>query len=698
MHPKSILSFCVLVLVLPISLMAVDLADFQQHFKILPQPQKTEMLAGKGVLPSALRGMYLVNVEERPVMSGALATLPLRKNGGEGIVTLRLQKDLAVPSDEGYLLEVSGGQVTIQGRQSAGLFYGIQTLIQLIEDATDQQIEIPACRITDYPEIAYRAIHLDMKHHLETGHYYYSIIDRLANIKVNAIIIEFEDKLRYRQAPVVGSANAISIEEFAAISRYAQERHIEISPLVQGLGHASFILKHEEYKKLRDDPASDWVFDPLNPETYDLQFALYDDAIKATPYGKYLHVGGDEVGSLGKSELSKKSGMKPLELQMYWLKKVTDFALAHNRIPIFWDDMVFKLADLYKTTYDDKMPVAKVEELWKNNLALLDKNVTLFPKNCVYMRWNYDTPAIPGNRRAIDWYKAHNLKVMAATSAQPIYPMLPRNRSNFNPIKDYCSLTSEKKMDGILCTAWDDCSVHFETIWRGIYDFGLFSWNYEDIQEPQAHTLFRQRFYSPAMADASMDFQNALEDALPFWETALLKEGDRDNYHKDFKLVDLPDPAKPGVWSATYKNKIEGAKKAVQKYTAIKEKIKKAQELSSRNQYALAVMEQINELQIYSAMQLLLLEQYDNAAKGTRKTSLAQVKTFTENFEKLRAQFEDVYGETRILGNPEGYQLDSNFHHHLANGTNNTDWMYVYELAMNKKVSEWVSRQVLTND
>jgi hexosaminidase len=74
------------------------------------------------------------------------------------------------------------------------------------------------------------------------------------------------------------------------------------------------------------------------------------------------------------------------------------------------------------------------------------------------------------------------------------------------------------------------------------------------------------------------------------------------------------------------------------------------------------------------------------------------VKTFTENFEKLRAQFENVYGETRILGNPEGYQLDSNFHHHLANGTNNTDWMYVYELAMNKKVEEWMSRQVLTND
>jgi hypothetical protein len=78
-----------------------------------------------------------------------------------------------------------------------------------------------------------------------------------------------------------------------------------------------------------------------------------------------FHVGGDEVGTLGKSALSKASGMKPLELQMYWLKKVTDFAQKHNRIPIFWDDMVFKLADLYKTTYDPSIPAQEVADQWK---------------------------------------------------------------------------------------------------------------------------------------------------------------------------------------------------------------------------------------------------------------------------------------------------------------------------------------------
>ena len=104
---------------------------------------------------------------------------------------------------------------------------------------------------------------------------------------------------------------------------------------MQGLGHAAFILKHEEYKNLRDTITSDWSFDPMNPETYKLQFSLYEDAIAATPYGKYLHVGGDEVGRFGMSELSKKSGLTAMQLQMHWLKKVCDFASQPQQDPHF---------------------------------------------------------------------------------------------------------------------------------------------------------------------------------------------------------------------------------------------------------------------------------------------------------------------------------------------------------------------------
>lgn len=280
--------------------------EFKEQFRILPQPQKVELREGKGWPFTFLNAVNLKGTTQKPVLPALLKSLPQVSQSGKGVLLLQIQNLKELPaSPEAYILEIKEEQAIITARDQAGLFYACQTLNQLLEDARDQQIAVPAVKIIDFPELAYRAVHLDLKHHLDAGHYYYQLIDRLAQVKVNAIIVEFEDKLRYRKVPEVGASHAISVEEFAAISNYAQERHIEISPLVQGLGHASFILKHEKFKKLRDNPASDWSFDPLNPATYDLQFALYEDAMAATPNGKYLHIGGDEVGSLGMSDLAK---------------------------------------------------------------------------------------------------------------------------------------------------------------------------------------------------------------------------------------------------------------------------------------------------------------------------------------------------------------------------------------------------------
>ncbi len=153
--------------------------------------------------------------------------------------------------------------------------------------------------IFDYPAMPYRAVHFDVKHHLDHMNYYYASIDRLSRYKINAVVFEFEDKLRYRRQPLVGSPFAISIEEMTALTQYARKRNIEITPLVQGLGHASFILKHEDYMPLRELSWNDWAFCPLNEGTYQTLFDLYRDAIDATPGSKYLHIGGDEIGNIG---------------------------------------------------------------------------------------------------------------------------------------------------------------------------------------------------------------------------------------------------------------------------------------------------------------------------------------------------------------------------------------------------------------
>lgn len=685
--------------------------DFNSHFKLLPKPQKIEFLSGKSVAANDLRYIYLTGISELPVLDQPLGNLPLAGSAGKGVLSLTLSQRVDLPSSpEGYILVIKDNQVTITSRGEAGLFYGCQTLSQLLEDSNDQLIDIPSCIITDYPGVPYRAIHLDLRFHLNPEIYYYQLIDRLAKIKINAIIVEFEDKLRFKKVPKIGTANAISIDEFAAISRYAHDRNIDISPLVQGLGHAGHILKHDQYKHLRDNPDSDWAFDALNPGTYDLQFSLYEDAIKATPYGKYVHVGGDEVYNLGQSELAKKSGMKPIELQLYWLNKVSDFVKKQGRIPICWDDMFFKFSGLFGTMRNNSAGLTdeQIEKIWKEYQYKMDNYVEKFPQECIYMRWTYWNTKVLGNIKAIDWLTSKNLKVMGATAAQDMSPLLPRNNSIFRPIKDFCEIATEKKLDGILCTMWDDSACSFETFWRGIFNFASMSWNYEDIKSDDFNTTFRHRFYAPELSDSSCEFQDLLELALWFWDGALINNstyskhlskdgvynpsgdrGDRVTYTENIELIALPDPEKPGAWSDKYKEKITLAKAEVSRYKTIKNRISKASELARRNHYSLELMNQINELQIYSSNVLLLLEKYDNAdTPSMRQSALKEIRSCVISFINIRSAFENVISETRFLKNPNGYVRSKTAD--LANGGIDNEWMFLYETPMNEKINNWL--------
>jgi len=675
----------------PATASAIDSKNFDKYFKLLPKPQKIEFLSGKAFQVNDLRTLCLNGITKRPVLDQPLYNLPISNSPGKGVLTLSLSQSKDLPSStEGYILEIKDGQITITSSGEPGLFYGCQTLQQLLEDAKDQLVEIPSLRITDYPDVPYRAVHLDIKYHLDTDHYYYEVIDRLARIKVNAIIVEFEDKLKYR-APKIGADNAMTIDEFAALCRYAQDRNIEISPLVQGLGHVSFILKHDEYKHLRDNPAIDWVLDPMNPETYKLVFSLYEDAIKATPNGKYLHVGGDEVRNYGNYTLGQKYGKTPLEIQMYWLNKVCEFATAHNRIPIFWDDMLLKYSGLIGTTESLSLSNEQIAKIWKDNQQKLDQNINLFPKNCVYMRWAYDNPQVLGNVKAMEWYKSHNLKVMGAPAAQNMSAMLPRNNSIFLPIKNFCRLSNDIKLDGLLCTLWDDSSPHFETFWRGLYYYGSLSWKYEDIQPAEAQKVFRHRFYAPELSDPSFEFQDQLEQALNFWDTALLNKGRRSHYFMNTEMISLPDINKPGEWSEKYKERIAKANTEIERYQQIKGKIAKATKLARRNYYSLALMNQINELQIYSSNLLLSLEKYDKASGADKASTKSDLLACVDSFDNIRKAYEDVFSETRFLKNPDGYILDQNLDFMLANGTNNSDWMYLFELKLNNMIKQQLS-------
>jgi hexosaminidase len=601
-------------------------------------------------------------------------------------------------SPESYRLEITNEKIIIQAQSQAGLFYGFITLNQLIEDAIAQDTPLPLLEINDAPKIAFRPIQIDVKHHLEKKSYYYDLLDELAQLKINGIILEIEDKLQYKRRSEVGSADALSIDEWRAISDYAIARNIKISPLVQGLGHASFVLKHEKNKHLRDDPASDWAFNPLDPETYEVQFDLYLDAMEAFPHGKYLHVGGDEVQTTG-----RESGKSALELNLIWLNKVTDFAAEHDRIPIFWDDMPLKQAGLMRPIYDAKMPKVTVDSIWQANEPKLNRFIEQFPKNCVYMRWNYHMAESYGNGKAMDWFSSNGFQVMGATAGQTRWTLMPQRESNIDQIRIFAEQSINRNYNGLLLTLWDDDSPHFELYKRGINAFAEFSWgglkrSKEEFKKAYRHRKFGSRFQSEDYA-----FIDALDKPVGVWTNLLVEEGihrnslnQRENPIEEH-IIDLPDFDNKGAWSEKYAGrlaKLEAQRKIVEK---VQNTLQQIQTEGTKAGYNLKVYNQVGNLVDYNFRLMQTLNAFDIAQNDTEKANaLETLNEMKAEFNQVRAKFEEVYSQTRILNKPEGYILDQDHHRHPANQSVNFDWQFTSELMLLQKIdNHFKTRSVL---
>ncbi len=589
---------------------------------------------------------------------------------------------------ESYTLKIEQEKIEIQAQDQAGLFYAFVTLNQLIEDAVNSNTPLPLVTLQDAPKIAFRPIQVDVKHHLEKKSYYYDLIDALAQLKINGIILEIEDKLKYKRRPEVASADALSIEEWRALSTYALARNISINPLVQGLGHASFILKHDKNKHLRDDPKSDWAFNPLNPETYALQYDLYLDAMEAFPHGKYLHVGGDEVQTTGRG-----SGQSALELNLIWLNKVSAFAEEHDRIPIFWDDMPLKQAGLMQPIYNSEMDPATVDSIWEVNEPKLNKFITQFPKNCVYMRWNYHKAESYGNGKAMDWFSSNGFRVMGATAGQTRWTLMPQRESNIDQIRIFAEQSINRNYNGLLLTLWDDDSPHFELYKRGISAFAEYSWGGLKRTKEEFKAVYRHRKFGSEFKGEQYAFIDALDEPVALWTNLFVEAGNHRNalIHKENpieeQLIDLPDFNKKGDWTKKYSARLEQLEAQKNQLEQAKKTLFKIQNQDAKSEYNLAVYNEVIQLVEYNFELMSQLKAFDTATTPeAEKKALDAIMTTGQTFSSVRAQMETVYSQTRVLNKPEGYLLDQDHHNHPANQTVNFDWQFIGEILMLQKI------------
>ena len=355
-------------------------------------------------------------------------------------------------SPEAYGLVVTGKALAAAANTPAGLLYAAATAAQLLEKR-DGRPFWPACTISDWPDLELRAVHLDLKHHMEKLEYLAALPSRLAAFKINGLLLEIEDKFLYKSSPEVSAPIGFSAEELQELTHICRQYNVELMPLVQGLGHASYILKHPKYAALREKKGNFAEFCPQLEGTYDVLFDLYEEVAQATEGTKYFHIGGDEAWLMGECPRCAKALRSKSKFELYetWLNRCSQKVRQLGRVPMVWDDM------LIKDAADD----------WSK-----------LPRDLFYVRWNYRANAAETNRELVERYSKSGLKVIVAAAVQTNDPSMPAYMAEHFPnIAGWARSAAGAGLTGIVTTAWEDSGNHTEVFWPGFAATGEAAWN-----------------------------------------------------------------------------------------------------------------------------------------------------------------------------------------------------------------------------
>ncbi len=373
-----------------------------QTLNLVPLPEKVEQYAGNFILGPETKILYAAGNEELQSIALFLSELIGPATGyalevsetdmgkrSNYSITLLLDPE-TIEHDEGYSLSVESKSVLITGRAPAGVFYGIQTLRQLLPEQVEMENTVegvewiaPCVEILDKPRFPYRGLHLDVGRHFFPASFIKRYIDLMALHKMNyfhwhltedqgwRIEINKYPKLTevgaYRDETLVGHARQrpqeydgeryggfYTQEEIKEVVEYAAQRYITVIPEIEMPGHSQAALAAYPELGCTGGPyevATRWgvygeVFCAGNEQTFEFLENVLLEVIELFP-GQYIHIGGDECPKVRWEECEKcqarikEEGLADEhELQSYFIRRIEEFLIAHDRKLIGWDEIL----------------------------------------------------------------------------------------------------------------------------------------------------------------------------------------------------------------------------------------------------------------------------------------------------------------------------------------------------------------------
>ena len=183
-----------------------------------------------------------------------------------------LAEDGVPEQSEGYLLTVDSDGITVKSRTTAGLYYGAQTLRNMLCNAAAP--ELKACTVADWPDFVRRGYFFSMAGRSgQSMPLLKKMLDTISRLKVNWIMIDFGQSFPFEDNPLTLRNKALTREEARQILQWCRERHIELTPTIQVWSHAQWMTYHPDWNKMKEgEPSRRWLSQPCPEcaEAYEL--------------------------------------------------------------------------------------------------------------------------------------------------------------------------------------------------------------------------------------------------------------------------------------------------------------------------------------------------------------------------------------------------------------------------------------------
>jgi len=405
----------ILLLLVTCCMLSTAFSQDNTTIAIIPAPVSLTPGQGQFVLRStATIGIESVNhVALSPILANLLTQLhtatgynivPVTPSTAATIRLLVNKTPDAILGDEGYDLSVASTGITIKANKAAGLFYGAQTLLQLLPKEINSRTAVkgikwivPYVTIRDYPRFAWRGLMLDVSRHFFTVQEVKDFIDQMVKYKYNLLHFHLTDDEGWRveikslpKLTEVGAWNVRRVGRFGTFSTpspdeprnnggfytqndikelvaYAKDRFVNILPEVDMPGHSmAAIVSYPElsctpgadqYRVISGEKFMNWyaggfsalvdnTLCPANEKVYPFIDKVMTELAALFPFG-YIHVGGDECAknfweqSDAIKQLMKKEGLKTMpEVQSYFEKRIEKIVESKGKKVIGWDEIL----------------------------------------------------------------------------------------------------------------------------------------------------------------------------------------------------------------------------------------------------------------------------------------------------------------------------------------------------------------------